>query len=267
MRYNGRLDTNTVVIGDCLDVLTTMPVGVVDLAFADPPISIGLQYSVYHDSLPPGKYLAWLEERFRALRRVLSPIGTLVVAIGTAYQAEVYVILKRLGFHWRNTICWHNTFGNSQKRKFTPSWTPLHYFVMHCRRFTFNADPVRVPSARLLDGDKRAKVGGKSPDDVWFVRPQHAEAEGYFDQATDVWHVRREAGTFRGRVGHVCQMPLPVLERIAKVLSNPGDLVLDPFCGTRTTLVAARQLGRRYVGIELCTETASLARRRLQAVV
>jgi site-specific DNA-methyltransferase (adenine-specific) len=107
-------------------------------------------------------------------------------------------------------------------------------------------------------------VGGKVPDDVWFVRPQHAEAEGYFDQATDVWHVRREAGTFKGRVGHVCQMPVAVLERIVKALSNPGDVVLDPFCGTGTTLVAARQLGRRYLGIELCEETAELTKRRLR---
>jgi site-specific DNA-methyltransferase (adenine-specific) len=240
------MNTDCVITGDCFDVLPTLPAGLANLLFADVPFNIGLAYPGYDDSRPPGEYLGFLEDRFRAARRVLSPRGSLVVASGTGYQAEVCVLLKGLGFHWRNTVCWHYTFGESQKRKFTPSWTALHYFVMDPRHFTFNGPDVRVRSTRQLIGDRRAKPGGKVPDDMWFLRPQEAEAEGFFDAAGDVWHVRRENGTFKGRVGHVCQMPLPILERIIRATTNPGDLVLDPFAGTGTTLVAARQLGRRY---------------------
>ena len=63
-------------------------------------------------------------------------------------------------------------------------------------------------------------------------------------------------GTFKERTGHPCQMPEAVLERIIRVSSNPGDLVLDPFAGSGTTLATARKLGRRYLGIELSEEYA-----------
>jgi site-specific DNA-methyltransferase (adenine-specific) len=100
-------------------------------------------------------------------------------------------------------------------------------------------------------------------DDVWFLRPQQAESAGLFDPSGDAWHVRHLAGTFGERVEHVCQMPVEVFERAIKATTNPGGLVIDPFAGTGTTLVAARDLGRRYLGVELCEETAELARRRL----
>jgi site-specific DNA-methyltransferase (adenine-specific) len=70
-------------------------------------------------------------------------------------------------------------------------------------------------------------------------------------------------GTFKERVGHVTQLPLALVERIVKVASNPGDLVLDPMCGTGTVLAASRRLGRGSIGIELSDETASLAQERL----
>jgi site-specific DNA-methyltransferase (adenine-specific) len=79
----------------------------------------------------------------------------------------------------------------------------------------------------------------------------------------DVWHFPRVCGTFRERRGHVCQTPELVLDRIARVASNPGELVLDPFAGTGTTLVVARRLGRRYLGVEKCAQTAEQAGQRL----
>src|SRR5262249_45277691 len=155
------------------------------------------------------------------------------------------------GLHWRRTVVWHYTFGPAQQDTLTPSWQALLYFVRDPRKFTFNADAVRVPSARqLVYNDRRARAGGKLPDDVWFVRPQEAEPEGFFDPCGDVWHVRREAGTFRGRQRHGCQTPDAVLERIVRLCSNPGDLVLDPMAGTGSMLAAAGRLGRPSLGIE-----------------
>jgi site-specific DNA-methyltransferase (adenine-specific) len=255
---------DAILTGDCLTLLPTLPAGSAELIFADPPFNLGLEYPGYHDSRPEAEYLGWLESVLRACFRVLAPSGALWLAIDTAHQAEAAVMLKGLGLHWRNTVPWHFTFGPCQSRKFTPSWVPLHYFAKDPRRFTFNRDAVAIPSARqLVYGDKRARPGGKVPDDVWFLRPQDSEPEGFFNPAGDVWHVRREAGTFRGRVGHVCQMPDEVLERIVRATSNPGDLVLDPLCGPGTTLLAAKRLGRRFLGIELCEATADMARRRL----
>jgi site-specific DNA-methyltransferase (adenine-specific) len=174
------------------------------------------------------------------------------------------VLLKRLGFAWRNTIVWHQTFGQAQQRKFTPSWVAIHYVVKRGGPFTFNADAVRVPSARQLRyNDRRANPRGKVPDDVWVLDPDRLRE--LLDPAGDVWLQSRVCGTFGERCGHVTQLPLPLVERIVKLASNPGGLVLDPFAGSGTVLVAARRLGRRYLGVELSEGTAELAWQRTQS--
>jgi site-specific DNA-methyltransferase (adenine-specific) len=118
------------------------------------------------------------------------------------------------------------------------------YYAADPKRLTFNADAVRVPSDRQTKyRDKRANPKGRVPGDVW--------------------HVPRVCGTFRERRDHCCQTPEEVVERIIRVASNPGDLVVDPMCGTGTTLAVAKRLGRRYLGVELCEATADLARRRV----
>ena len=73
-------------------------------------------------------------------------------------------------------------------------------------------------------------------------------------------------GTFKERVGwHPCQMPVALLERIILACSKPGDLVLDPFAGSGTTLLAAARQGRRWVGVELSKAYAGRARKRIAA--
>src|SRR5262249_11890444 len=149
------------------------------------------------------------------------------------------------------------------RRKFTPSWTMIHYGVCDPDQFTFDADRVRIPSARQLKyNDRRANKSGKIPDDTWVLLP-HEQAPDHFQPDQDTWLFNRVCGTFSEREGHVTQLPLALAERIVKVASNPGDLVLDPFAGTGTILVAARNHGRRYLGIELSPDTAAIAANRL----
>jgi site-specific DNA-methyltransferase (adenine-specific) len=79
----------------------------------------------------------------------------------------------------------------------------------------------------------------------------------------DTWFVSRVCGTFKERLNHPCQMPEAVLERIIRVASDPGDLVIDPFAGSGTTLAVAQKLGRRFLGCELSDEYAEGVRKRL----
>src|SRR5262249_44987020 len=73
-----------------------------------------------------------------------------------------------------------------------------------------------------------------------------------FQPDEDTWYFRRVCGTFKERAGwHGCQMPEQLLGRIIRVCSNPGELVLDPFAGSGTTLVVAKKLGRRWIGFEI----------------
>jgi site-specific DNA-methyltransferase (adenine-specific) len=254
-----------ILTGDCLRHLGALPAASVDLAFADPPFNIGWEYDVYDDEQTRDDYLAWTDQWLAAVRRLLKPAGSCYVAIGDEYAAELKVRLDALGLTMRNWIVWHYTFGMSCTRKFNRSHAHIFYYVMDPKKFTFNADAVRVASARqTIYADRRANPSGKLPDDTWVLRPQ--EEARCFGPETDTWHVPRICGTFKERTGHPCQMPEAVLERIVRVSSDPGDLVLDPFAGSGTTLAVAKRLGRRWVGVELSKEYAEQARRRLGQV-
>jgi site-specific DNA-methyltransferase (adenine-specific) len=96
------------------------------------------------------------------------------------------------------------------------------------------------------------------------LRPQ--ETDEHFREDGDTWYVPRVCGTFRERTGHPCQMPEAVLDRIVRVATNPGELVVDPFAGSGTTLAVAKKLGRRYLGVELSDVYADAVRKRLQMI-
>lgn len=251
--------------GDSLERLAKVPEGSVDLAFADPPFNIGYEYDVYQDRRGKDDYLGWTEKWMAGVKRTLKPTGSFFVAIGDEYAAEMKVRLDALGLHLRNWIVWHYTFGVSCTKKFNRSHAHIFYYVVDPKRYTFNADAVRVKSARQTTyADRRANPVGKLPDDTWYLRPQ--ESDDHFAEGSDTWAVSRVCGTFKERTGHPCQMPEAVLERIIKSASNPGDVVLDPFAGSGTTLAVAKRLRRRYLGIELSTDYAEAVRDRLNLV-
>lgn len=253
---------NQILTGDCLKLLNSLPAASVDLAFADPPFNIGYDYDVYNDKQSRSAYLEWTEQWLSAVNRVLKPTGSFYVAIGDEYAAELKIRLDQLGLTMRNWIIWHYTFGVNCRKKFNRSHAHILYYVKDEKRFTFNPDKIRVPSARQTTyADRRANPVGKLPDDTWVLRPQ--EEERCFKPSSDTWYVPRVCGTFKERKGHPCQMPEAVLERIIQVSSNPGELVLDPFAGSGTTLAVAKKLERVYLGIELSPEYSQQIRERL----
>src|SRR5262245_51818315 len=256
-----------VYTGDCLGLLPRLPAGAVDLAFADPPFNIGYDYDVYQDRHHPEHYLDWSRRWGAEVVRALKPDGTFWLAIGDEYGAELKLIFqKELGLTCRNWVIWYYTFGVHCQRKFSRSHAHLFYFVKDSERFTFNADTIRVPSARqLVYADARADRRGRVPDDTWILRPQ--DLPDGFGAEEDTWYFPRVCGTFKERAGwHGCQMPEQLLGRIIRACSNPGETVLDPFAGSGTTLVVAKKLGRRWLGCELSAGYAARAEARLAAV-
>ena len=251
-------------LGDCIKGMKELADGAVHLAFADPPFNIGYDYDEYEDRLEADKYLEWSREWIAQVHRVLSPQGTFWLAIGDEYAAELKIEAQKIGFHPRNWVVWYYTFGVHCKSKFTRSHAHLFYFVKDPKSFTFNASSVAVPSARqLVYGDRRANPAGRMPDDTWILRPQDCEG---FTSEEDTWYFPRVAGTFKERAGfHGCQMPEQLLGRIIRACSDQGDVVLDPFTGSATTLTVAKKLGREFLGFELSKEYARLGRKRLTA--
>jgi site-specific DNA-methyltransferase (adenine-specific) len=266
--YNaaGMPGVNQIICGNSIDVLNAGPEGWVDLVFADPPFNIGYLYHGYDDRQKAEDYLKFSADWMQAVHRSLKPRGSFYLAIGDAYAADLCVIAKRqIGFHLRNWIIWHYTFGQQPKNMFARSHTHILYFTKDPKEFTFNPDSIRVASARQTTyGDARANPKGKLPDDVWYLRPQET-LEPMFAADGDTWNVSRVCGTFKEREGwHGCQMPIAVLDRIIKASSNPGDIVLDPFNGSGTTVVSAAMLGRQYVGIDQSEEYVGYAGKRLE---
>jgi site-specific DNA-methyltransferase (adenine-specific) len=267
-RYNpsGMPYENQIIAGNSIDLLNAESPGWVDLIFADPPFNIGYLYHGYDDEKKADDYLDFSKAWMTAVHRALKPTGSFYLAIGDDYAAELTVIAKKIGFTMRNWIIWHYTFGQQTKAKFARSHTHILYFTKDPKNFTFNADSVRVASARQTTyGDSRANPKGKLPDDTWYLRPQEAVESGHFATALDTWNVSRLCGTFKEREGwHGCQMPIAVLDRIIKASSNPGDTVLDPFNGSGTTCVSAVLLDRKYVGFDQSEQYVQYARKRLE---
>jgi len=237
---------NNIICGDCIEVLSKISEPFADLIFADPPFNIGYKYDKYYDKVKSKNYIAWTKDWMRVCKKVLKPHGSFYIAIGDEYAANVKIIADELGLFMRNWIIWHYTFGQQTKNKFARAHTHIFYLVKDEKNFTFNDHAVRMPSDRqLIYNDRRANPVGKMPNDVW-------------DEYS------RVCGTFKERTGwHPCQMPESLLKRIIAVSSNPGDCVLDPFCGSGTTAAAAYQLGRNYVGIEISPKYVENANERL----
>ena len=247
---------NTIVEGDCIKSLSGLPAGCIDLAFADPPFNIGYEYDVYDDKKDRDEYLDWTAKWIKQVFRVLKSSGAFWLAIGDEYAAEAKVLSQQIGFTTRSWVIWYYTFGVNCTNKFTRSHAHLFYFVKNPTEFTFSQQEIRVPSARqLVYNDSRANPRGRLPDDTWILRPQDL-VDG-FTPAEDTWYFPRVAGTFSERAGfHGCRMPEQLLGRIIRSCSNPGDLVLDPFSGSATTLAVAKKLGANSSDLNFLATTS-----------
>ncbi|QDU35154.1 DNA adenine methyltransferase YhdJ [Poriferisphaera corsica] len=289
----GKAPRNRLFQGDCHKIMSRWQPNSLDLIFADPPYNIGYNYDHYDDNREHDDYVAWTESWIDACTRLLKPTGSMYILIGDEYAAETRLHLRKLEnegkLMFRNWIIWHYTFGQRCKIKFNRSHAHLFYCVgtaaLNAKNltkkppFAFNRDAIALPSARMTTyGDKRANPAGKLPDDTWYLRhfpdaalwhtrPQDAteNTDEYFAPDSDTWNQSRLCGTFHERTTwHPCQLPEALLHRIIKVSSNPGDLVFDPFTGSGTTLAAAKQLGRDYLGTELSKDYAKKARQRIK---
>lgn len=257
---------NQVHASDCIDGMQRIAPGSIDLVFADPPFNIGYDYDVYDDSRDRLQYLAWSRDWIHGVHQALKPTGTFWLAIGDENAAELKVLSQEIGFHCRSWVVWYFTFGVNCVNKFSRSHTHLFHFVKDRNRFTFRAEELenRIPSARaLVYNDARANPKGRLPDDTWILRPQ--DMADCFTTKEDTWYFPRVAGTFKERAGfHGCQMPEQLLGRIIRFCSQDGELVLDPFAGSCTTLVVAKKLGRQFLGFDVSADYVRRGMERLE---
>lgn len=245
---------DTLVEGDCIDVMRSLEAGSVDLIFADPPYNLQLGGDLHrpNHSRVNGVEESWdrfddfaAYDRFTfdwlsAARRLLKPNGSLWV-IGSYHNIfRVGKSLQDIGFWILNDVIWvkTNPMPNFKGTRFTNA----HETMIWCSRgqdakYTFN-----YASMKALNDDLQMRSDWTLP----LCTGQERLKDSNGDKA------------------HPTQKPEALLHRVIMAASNPGDVVLDPFSGTGTTAAVAKRLGRRYIGIERDTTYLKVARERLR---
>jgi len=266
MTLPAALEFDRVHPGDCLAHLPRLPDGSVDLAFADPPFNIGYAYDVYEDRHDPRRYLDWTRLWGAEVVRRAQARRHLLARHRDEYAAELKLIFQNdLGLVWPQLGHLVLHVRRSLHEEVQPQPRTPFLFRQRCSAFTFNADPVRVPSARqLVYADARADGRGacrRYLDLAAAGSPRQLPGGG----GHLVFPARLRP--FKERAGwHGCQMPEQLLGRILRACSNPGEVVLDPFGGSGTNPGSGKKLQRRWLGFELSEAYAARIEERLAKI-
>lgn len=263
-----KLQSNTLHCADNLDLMSRLPDGCCDLIYIDPPFGTGKTRTLkssgrnYPDpaaSIKP--YLAFMMPRLQQCHRLLAVHGTLYVHVD--YRASHYIRLQLdtvFGEQcFLNEIIWHYRTGGVAKRWFPRKHDTILVYARNVGKQRFN---VQRAGEYRTDGLKADADG----------RPYKSTKKGrlYFNEAgpvlTDVWDIPFLSTVSLERADWPTQKPVTLLERIISAASNHGDLVADFFCGSGTTLVAAKKLDRHYLGCDISPEAIRIANSRLKKI-
>ncbi len=241
-----------VVTGDCLEILATIPDGVVDVCFADPPFNLEKKYIAYKDQRPDSEYLNWCKKWLKELVRITKPTGSIFVHNIPKWLTYYAAILNEIAY-FRHWISW-DAMSNPLGKTLLPAHYGILFYTKEPRNFKFYE--IRYPHKRCRVCNNYLKDYGGKKDQM------HPFGALVSDVWTDIHRIRHNVR----RDEHPCQLPIPILERIVLMSTDPGDIVLDPFLGTGTTAIAAKALGRRFIGIDIDPFYAKIANEKLANV-
>ncbi|MCX7682978.1 MAG: site-specific DNA-methyltransferase [Anaerolineae bacterium] len=245
------LPINTVIQGDALQVLATLPDESVDLVFADPPYNLDKAYTTYDDEQDRDAYLNWCHAWLEQYIRILKPTGSLYVLNLPRWGMHHAAYLNRR-LYFQNWIVWDAL--SEPRGKIMPAHYALLFYTKRPAGFTFNYEAVGEIDARCYCL--------RSP----CIKRRKALGDDLKEPLTDIWWDVHRIKHRRERDYHPCQLPDALMERIIRLSTNPGDIVLDALAGTGTTAVAAARLGRRYIAIDLDPAYVAITREKLAQV-
>jgi site-specific DNA-methyltransferase (adenine-specific) len=293
------MKTQAVIEGDCLTVMHTMPAGSVHTAVFSPPYNLGKPYSLHNDKMPEAEYLDWQSQVAQELARVIRPDGHVFLNVGfsSVYprRAEDVAIKYEMHFVRQQTICWvkalaidARTIRDDAFRKALVPWAKEHGIdlrTLPCNELRKALHEYTIGHFRPI---KSPRLLGSFWEPIYHLTPQGTSpidtmAIGvpyvYDDQPArfghgrdkhspgDVWHVPYSTRQSTADVDHHPAIyPIELAQRCLRLAAVPPDgLVLDPFCGIGTTLIAAKTLNLSAVGIELDPAYCAAARRRINS--
>ncbi|MCC6677504.1 MAG: site-specific DNA-methyltransferase [Phycisphaerales bacterium] len=257
----------------------------VDLLYADPPFNTGEMQvtppgaakagrsarAAYADSWPDMKsYIAWLRERLVAARPALKSSANVLIHCDHRACHHIRLLLDVVFGPDRfvNHLIWSYGLGGSSPRRFARKHDDILFYCIDPAKYWFEPPMVPATSRRMRGQQKKSTdVIEFEFDNADWEDPARA-GKPPVAQAQDVGDVLRVPSLNNmasERTGYPTQKPVALLELLIRACCPPGGLVLDPCCGSGTTLVAALRAGRRAVGCDTSEAAVAIARQRLDA--
>jgi site-specific DNA-methyltransferase (adenine-specific) len=265
---------NSILCGDCEKILSNFPDNCIDLIVTSPPYADSRKRT--YGGIHCDDYVKWFLPKSAQFLRVLKPSGTFILNIKEkvvngqrhTYAIELILEMKKQGWLWTEEFIWHkkNCYPGKWPNRFRDAWERCLQFNKQ-KKFNMYQENVMVPMGdwaksrlkKLSDTDKlrdESKVGSGFGKNIsnWIDR----------DMAypTNVLHLATECSN----KNHSAAFPLELPKWFINLFTQEDNLVLDPFVGSGTTAIAAKELGRSYIGIDTNAEYCRIARKSLKAV-
>lgn len=262
---------NKFLLGDCEEVLKSLPDNSIDLIFTSPPYAD--QRKNTYGGVAPDDYVAWFLPKAKQFLRVLKPTGTFILNIKErvvdgerhTYVLELIVEMRKQGWLWTEEFIWHkkNSYPGKWPNRFRDNWERLIQFNKQ-KKFTMNQEAVMVPVGdwakdRLANLSKTDHKRDESKVGSGFGKRVANWVGRELVYPTNVIHLATECGNRN----HSAAFPVELPEWFIKLFTDTGGVILDPFMGSGTTALAAVQLGRSFVGIDINPEYITLAQERI----
>jgi len=267
----------TIINGDCIEVMKTLDEGSIDLIVTSPPYGVGIEYDVYHDDVIWEDYVkftrSWMEQAFRVLKddgRIALNIpyeinrqqkGGRIFMVG-----EVWQIMKEIGYNFFGIVDLEEESPHRSRTTAWGSWmspsAPYIYNPKECVILAYKKHHIKKvkgePQWVGELGEKEDKNGVMKPKMI-YLEEQKRE---FIDLVFGNWKYFADT---KSMTKATFSMDIPT--KAIKILSYKNDIILDPFAGSGTSLVAAEILDRQWIGIELSPNYAEVARKRVNTFV
>jgi len=244
---------NKVIQGDCLEVFKRIPDNSVDITFADPPFNLKKKYNGYKDNKKIKMYLDWCKQWIFEMVRITKPTGSIFIHNIPKWLTYYATFLNEIACfkHW---ISWDAPTAPMGK-----SLQPAHYGILY-----YIKDPKKKKCYEIRYPHKRCRKCG------YLLKDYGGKKSGlhpFGPLVSDVWTDIHRVKHNKYRDEHPCQLPIHLLERIILMSTDENDIVLDPFVGTGTTIIAAKRLGRKFIGIDIDEMYVNITKNKLSNIL
>ena len=264
---------NTVINGDCIEVMKEMPEGVVDLIVTSPPYGVNIAYDVHDDDMEISEYLEFTRKWMTEAYKVLKDDGR--IALNIPYEinrqakggriffvSEVYQVMKEIGFKFIGVVDLEEDSPHRSKTTAWGSWmspsSPYIYNPKECMVLAYKKHHIKkVKGEPQWKGEPTVTEEGKTK-----IVYQEQDKKDFMELVFGQWKYLNDS---RPMTKATFSMDIPT--KAIKILSYKNDVVLDPFNGSGTSCVAAEILDRRWIGIELSENYANISKERIQGFV